>query len=218
MRAAALCALGGSALVLVGTALHPMDADPGQAVEAFSEYAADRLWVASHFAQLAGVALIVTALLVLSHRLEQTRAGAWARVAAGGAIASLALAAALQAVDGVALKAMVGAWTAAPAAQKEAAFLAALGVRQIEIGLAAMASLLFGVTSIVYGVALSRAGTYPLWLQGLALAAGIAGAAAGLVMAYSGFSKAAMAISMPANIFGLAWIAGLGLWMWRTCK
>lgn len=218
MRAAALCALGGSAALIVGTLLHPMHADPGRAAEAFAEYAADRLWIASHLLQLLGVALIVAALLALSLRLEQAGKGAWARLAAGGAIASLALAAALQAVDGIALKAMVDTWARASAAQKEAAFLAALGVRQIEVGLAAVASLLFGATSILYGAALRAAGSSPLWLQGLALAAGVAGAAAGLVVAYSGFSGAAMALSMPAGVLQLAWIAGLGLWMWRTCR
>ena len=59
-----------------------------------------------------GVALIVAALIVVSAQLESTGGVAVARIASGGAIASLAVAAALQAVDGIALKLMVDAWAA----------------------------------------------------------------------------------------------------------
>jgi hypothetical protein len=58
-RIGATCALAGSVVLAVGTSLHPLDADPNEAVAAFTEYAADRLWVASHLTQLAGVALMV---------------------------------------------------------------------------------------------------------------------------------------------------------------
>jgi hypothetical protein len=62
----------------------------------------------------------------------------------------VAVTAALQAVDGIALKAMVDAWAVTPAAQKDLAFYAALAIRQVEIGLASMVSLLFGLTVNVY--------------------------------------------------------------------
>src|SRR6266508_448395 len=109
-RIGATCAITGSVLLFVGTSLHPLSADPNEAVAAFTEYAADRLWVASHLTQLAGVTLMVAALLFLAQQLEAGSGTGWARIAAGGAIASLAVATALQAVDGVALKVMVDAW------------------------------------------------------------------------------------------------------------
>jgi hypothetical protein len=214
-RPAAACGIGGSVVLLVGTRLHPMRADPNDPVAAFTEYAADRLWIASHLIQLAGVALIVAALLLLSRRLDATKAASWSRFAAAGAIASLGVATALHAVDGVALKATVDTWVAAPEAQKQAAFYAALAVRRIEIGLAATASLLFGLTLIAYGVALIRARIYPVWIGALALVPGIGSALAGLLMAYSGFSALAMAISMPASALLLLWMLGIGLMMWR---
>ena len=58
-KVAATCALAGSVVLFIGTYLHPLAADPNEAVAAFSEYAADRLWVASHLTQLAGVVLLV---------------------------------------------------------------------------------------------------------------------------------------------------------------
>jgi hypothetical protein len=117
--------------------------------------------------QLAGITLAVTALLCLSQQLETANGRGWSRLATEGAIASLALSASLQAVDGIALKATVDAWAAAQAAQKEAAFYAAFAVRQVEIGLASMTSLLFGFTVSAYGIALLADHTYPKWVGSL---------------------------------------------------
>src|SRR5262245_9266006 len=214
-RMRAICATAGSVLLFVGTYLHPRKADPNEAVAAFTEYAADHWWVASHLIQLAGVALMVAALLFLARQLESVRGTGWSRIAAGGAIASLAVAAALQAVDGVALKAMVDAWAVAPAAQTEVAFHAAFAVRQVEIGLASMLSLLLGLTVTVYGVALRVDPTYPKWMGGLAIVGGVPTTVAGVVMAYTGFSGLAMAINLPASSILLVWVFTLGVLMWR---
>jgi hypothetical protein len=214
-RIGATCAIAGTVLLFAGTYLHPMKADPNEAVAAFAEYAADHLWVASHLIQLMGVALVVVALLFLAKQLESVSGTAWARIAAAGAIASLAMTAALQAVDGIALKIMVDAWAAAPAAQKEAAFLAAFAVRQVEVGLASVLSLLFGLTVTVYGVALLVDGTYPKWVSRLAIVGGVPITGAGVVMAYTGFSRLAMAINLPASSILLLWMLTLGVLMWR---
>jgi len=121
----------------------------------------------------------------------------------------------LQAVDGIALKRTVDAWAAAPAAQKEVAFHVALAVRHVEIGLASMVSLLFGLTVTGYGVALLVDYTYPKGVGGLALVGGVPTVVAGVVMAYTGFSGLVMAISMPAGALLLVWMLTLGVLMWR---
>lgn len=211
----ATCAIGGSVLVSVGTFLHPMHADPHESVAAFTEYAADQLWVASHLTQLAGVALMVAALLVLAKQLDGGGGGAWSRLGAGGAIASLAIAAALQAVDGVALKAMVNAWASAPSEQKAVTFQGAFAVRQVEVGFASMLGLVLGLTVTVYGVALLADRTYPKWMGGLAIVGGVPTIVGGVVIAHTGFSGLAMAINMPANSILLAWMLTLGVLMWR---
>ena len=141
-----------------------MGADPNQAAAAFTEYAGDHLWVASHLTQLAGIALLVLALTLLAGQLPAAGSAVWARMVATGAPVSLAVAAALQAVDGVALKHMVDAWAAAPMARKEALFQAAFAVRQIEIGLAAMFGLAMGLTVTLTGVALLCDRTWPRWV------------------------------------------------------
>ena len=191
-----------------------MKADPNDAVAAFTEYAADQLWVASHLMQLAGVTLMVAALVVLSQQLELVSGRGWSRIAAGGAIASLVVTAALQAVDGIALKVMVDTWAVAPAPQKQLAFHAALSIRQVEIGLASMVSFLFGLTVNVYGVALLVDHTYPKWVGGLAIVGGVTTMVAGVLIAYTGFSGLAT-INMPASFLLLVWMLTVGVFMWR---
>jgi len=213
-RVGAGSAIGGSIVLLIGTYLHPLGADPNDTLAAFTEYAADRLWVTSHLMQLAGVSAIVVALVCLARQLASSREP-WAEIGAAGTIAALAIAAALQAVDGVALKRMVDAWAVAPAESRDAAFRAAFAVRQVEIGLAAMLNLVIGGTASVFGLALLGDDRFPRWTAVLALAGGVPTIIAGVVMAYTGFSELAMDIGMPANVLLLTWMLAIGAVMGR---
>ena len=215
LRGASVAAFGGALLLFGGTILHPSGADPNDAIAALSEYAADQLWIASHLMQLLGVALIVCALIQLSRLLASRSASGLAWIGATGAIASLAVAAATQAVDGIALKIMVDAWAAAAEPDRTTLFYATYGVRQIEVGLASITSLLFGLTMCVYGVAVISDHRLAKWLGWLPIFGGIPTAIAGVVIAYTGFSGLAMSINMPANSLLLIWIIALGVLFWR---
>jgi hypothetical protein len=205
-------ALLGPALLLAGTLLHPMGADPEDAAAAFADYAADRHWVASHLMQLAGVWAMLAALLPLARRLEAGPAAAWARPAAALAVAGMGLAAALQAVDGVALKRMVDRWAAAAAEpERSALFAAALGVRQVEIGLAATTSLAVGLVAVLLGAALLAEGRLPRWAAWLGLLGGAGTALSGVMTARSGFAGPAMTVNMAGVVLLMAWVAALGL-------
>ncbi len=188
LRGASAAAFGGALLLLGGTILHPSGADPNDAIAAFSEYANDQWWIASHLTQLLGVALIVCALIQLSRLLANGSARGLAWIGAAGSVASLAVAAALQAVDGIALKMMVDVWAAAAEPDKTTLFYVAYGVRQIEVGLASIMSLLFGVTVCVYGVALISDRSFVNWMGWLAVIGGIPTAIGGVVIEYTGFS------------------------------
>jgi hypothetical protein len=185
----AIVAISGSLFLFISTFLHPMEADPNVPLAAFTEYAADRNWIASHLMQLTGMALMVAALVLLSQRMAAGQAKVVAILGKIGAIAGLAVAAALQAVDGIDLKAMVNAWSTAPESKKEMLFYAAFAIRQIEIGLASIMSLLLGLTVAIYGIALLIDSSFPKWLGYLAIAGGIPTAIAGIVMAYTSFTK-----------------------------
>ncbi len=215
MRGASVVAVGGALLLFIGTFVHPSEADPNEALAAFTEYADDRLWVASHLTQLIGVVLIVGSLIYLSRILAGGSARALAWIGAAGAIATLATAAALQAVDGIALKIMVDVWAEAAEPDKTTLFYSTYGVRQIEVGLASIVSMLFGLTFCVYGVALIADRDFSRWLGWLAIIGGILTATAGVVIAYTGFSALAMSIYIPSSALLLVWMIALGVLLWR---
>jgi len=112
-------------------------------------------------------------------------------------------------------KMMVDAWAAAAEPDKTTLFYSAYGVRQIEVGLASILGLLFGLTVCVYGVALISDRNFVTWLGWLAIIGGIPTAIAGVVIAYTGFSGLAMSINMPSSSLILIWMMALGVLFWR---
>jgi hypothetical protein len=214
-RLGAVAALGGALLLFVSTMLHPLDSDPNVPRAAFAEYAANSLWVWSHLGQFVGFAALGIALVALAATLEPGRAAAWARIGLAGTAAIIATAAVLQAVDGVALKIMVDRWASATGEARLLAFEAAFAVRQIEIGLASLLSLVSGFTLTVFGVAILLSTRYPTWLGGIGLLGGLGTVAAGAAQASTGFSGLAMTLSMLSSSVLLIWAVLAGLLMWR---
>lgn len=214
-RIGAAAALLGASVLLVSTLLHPLGADPNDAPAAFAEYAAYSGWVWIHLGQFVGFALVGLALVALAGTLETGRAAAWARIGLAGATASIALASALQAVDGVALKILVDRWAAASAELRVTAFEAAFAVRQIEIGLGALLSLVSGLTLGGYGLAVICSTRYPGWIGWAGLLDGVGMVAAGAAQAEVGFAEPAMTASMLASSGMLVWLVTLGVLMWR---
>ena len=210
-----MSAIIGALLLFVGTYLHPMSADPNIPLAAFTEYAADHHWVTSHLMQLFGVVSMMAALVFLSRKMADGPATDWVALGMTGAVAGIALAGILQAVDGVALKVMVNSWAAAAEPEKTVLFQAAFGVRQIEIGLASITGLLVGLTVSVYGIALLIDHRFPKWMGAFAIAGGVPTAVAGVAMAYTGFSELSMNISMPAGSLMILWMIALGVHGWR---
>jgi len=192
-----------------------MGADPNVPLAAFTEYASSSNWVAVHLMQLIGVVLIAASLVLLSRKMADGPASEWAVLGAAGAVASLAIASALQAVDGVALKAMVNNWAAISDPGKAALFDAAFAVRQIEIGLASIGALMFGLTVSIYGIALLIDRRFPRWIGAVAIVGGVPTAIGGIVMAYTGFSDLAMTINMPSNSLLILWMISLGIYGWN---
>ena len=214
-RLGAVATVVGTVLFLTATLMHPMESEPNDAAAAFAEYAADSLWVWSHLAQFAGVAVLTIALVALAGTLEPGRPAAWGRVGLVGAAATLAAAAALQAVDGVALKIMVDRLAASSGDARPLAFEAAFAVRQIEVGLASLLSVLFGFTASVFGIATLLSSRYPVWLGLIGLLVGIGLVAAGAAEARTGFSGLGMTLSMLASFVLLIWFILLAVLMWR---
>ena len=99
--------------------------------------------------------------------------------------------------------------------QRARAFEGAFAVRQVEIGMASLLSLLFGLTISVFGLAMLRSRRLPHWLGWLGPLGGLATAAAGVAQAYTGFSPLAMDLSMRASGALLIWALVVGGKLWR---
>ncbi len=215
-RVGGISAIVGAVVLVVATVLHPSAAHPGDAPAAFAEYALDQFWVATHLGQLLGVVLLATGLVTLSWKLRAGRAGAWALLACLAAVASVSLAGALQAVDGVALKFMVDRLASSTEAARALVFEAAFGVRQIEIGLASLMGTFFGLTVLLYGIALLLSPIAPTWLGVFGVLAGTATVISSVVQAHTGFSDIAMATSMPSALLLLVLSICIGVHLLRT--
>jgi hypothetical protein len=207
-------AIAGAILLFVGTWIHPMNADPNIPLDAFTEYAGAHNWIAGHLIQFLGVLLMTAALILLLRRMDEGPSVEWALLATLAAIAGLAVAGVLQAVDGIALKAAVDRWWTAPADLKTPLYHDAVVVRQIEISLASVSSLLFGVAIAIAGVALWLDQRLARWIGLLALVAGSATTLAGIVMAYTGFSGPAMELNMSAGSILILLMLALGIHGW----
>ena len=210
-RVGAVAAIGGALTLLIGTLLHPMQADPNNSVEAFAEYAADRMWVASHLLQFVGVAGFGAALVALAGITEIGRASVWAWIGVFWAASAVAAAAALQAVDGVALKVMVDRWAAAWGTRQSTT----LAVRQIEVGFASLFSIVFALAVLAFSMSIFLSGRFVNSLGTLGLIGGAGTLASGIAQAYTGFSSLAMGISMSASSLLLLWAIAIGVVMWR---
>jgi hypothetical protein len=130
------------------------------------------------------------------------------------ATAGLATAAVLQAVDGVALKAMVDLWSGASDG-RPALFAAALAVRSIEIGLDALLALVFAAAFLAFGFGLFTAPAGSKGLGALAFVVAGVGAINGGAFAVSGFSTAAMIVTMVSGPLTLVWLLLAAIWSWR---
>jgi len=109
------------------------------------------------------------------------------------------------------------AWTTSggPARKRLGAFQSAFAVRQVEIGLASMLSIVLGATATLFGVALLDGLAYPRWMGALGIAGSASTPVSGILTAYNGFSDVEMAINMPASAVLVAWLIALGVLMWR---
>lgn len=212
-RIAGISAIVGVVMLFGATMLHPMEASPSDAPAAFAEYAQDHYWVASHLGQLVGMLLISNGLIALSWKLREGRSAPWALFAGFATIASVVLAAALQAIDGVALKFVVDRWAGAVESARPVTFEAAYAVRQVEIGLASVLEMFFGLSVLLYGAALVLSAVGRTWLGLFGAVAGAAMVISGVTKAHVGFSEVGMATSMATSLTVLTWAICVGLFL-----
>src|SRR5512143_614833 len=98
----------GSALGLVGNALHPHVASPdaGASLRAIADNVA---WSAIHLAIIVAILLVIGGLLALADELADTPGRFWARLAVGASVLGGALVTVSTTIDGFAMKSFAAA-------------------------------------------------------------------------------------------------------------
>jgi hypothetical protein len=187
--AGGLLAAGFVLLALVTRLFHPSHDENNHPV-IFDKYDHSDAWVAVHFGQFIAV-LIALAGFVALHRLLELRGKdvVLARLAIGATIATGAVWAVLQAVDGTALKEATEAWAHASGPEKTARFADAETVRWTEWGLQSYFRMLMGITFILFGTALARTRLIGRWAAFAAILSGGLYMAIGISVGHNGFEQ-----------------------------
>ena len=151
----------------------------------FTRYADSGAWVAGHFVQFAAVLLGTAGLFVLARALRP-EASHLAALAGAGAVATAAISALVQAVDGVALKQAVDVWVDAPPADEATRFGNAETVLWTGWGVQSFFYAVYGLTLALLGVAVAVSRRFGAWIGLVAVAAGSLSLAMGIDVAYRG--------------------------------
>lgn len=217
LRLAATVLFSGVVVSLLAGSLHADSASANDHPAAFAAYAASGIWTAVHLGQFVGMALLVTGLLVLLSALKVDEgAAAWAgRIGAVLAAAALALYAALQAVDGVALKHAVDAWAVAAGPEKSMRFATAEGIRWLEWGMRSYQSFVLGAALILAGLVIVLARGIPRGIGVLMGLSGLAYVAQGWVIGAEGFSAANTVPTLSGIVLTAVWSVWLLIFAWR---
>ena len=206
LRLSASLLLVGQVLYVLITLLHTGgEANNHPAI--FSAYAASGTWTAVHVAQFACTALMLAGLLALFVALDpQSEWSRWTgRFAAAATIVAFALYGAVLAVDGVALKQAVLAWTNAPEAEKAARFAAAELARWLEWGTRSYENFALGLALLLFSATALRTPWLPRPIAYLMVLSGLAYWIQGWTAATEGFSSAHVIGIEAAELINVIW-------------
>lgn len=208
---------GAGALIVAGmlvnagsTLAHPAgDEDNHRAI--FAEYADSDAWVTVHLGQFVGILLALAGLLVLSRAMRDAgRPVLLAQLAAAATVATAAVWAVLQGLDGVGLKEAADAWVASSGAEKSVRFANAEIVRWLEWGFQSYFRVLLGLSFVLFGVAILLGRLVARWLGWVALLVGALSAAIGIDVGYHGLASSFQdATGMLLLIAALAFALGV---------
>ncbi len=176
--------------VILTASLHPSgEEDDHPAI--FTKYADSGTWIAVHLGQFIGVLVTLSGLLVLYRVLRGAdRSSLLAQLAAAAAVATAAIWAVLQGLDGVGLKQAVDSWASASGAEKTIRFANAETVRWLEWGFQSYFRILLGLTLALFGTAILTSHRVAGWLGWTALAAGLCSVIVGVDVGYNGLASA----------------------------
>lgn len=203
--------VGGWLVAIVATVgFHPAGAEDDHPV-IFAEYAESDAWVATHVVQFIGVLLALAGLLVLRYLITAAgRSSLYANLAGAATIATAAVWAVLQGLDGVALKQAVDSWAGSSGAVAQVRLADAEVIRWLEWGFQSYFRMLLGLTFVLFGAAVLAGRALAGWVGWVAVASGLLSIVIGLDVGYSGLASGLQDVTGIAFLLcGLAFAVGV---------
>lgn len=211
-RAGAGAAMVGAVLGIVFNLLHPR----GSGVTVTDELtlvSGSQIWLFDHFGLLFAIALAVVGLVVIGRSIDEEPAGSWGRVAAASVVLGGSIGLVTVLVDGMANYAVSTEWAAS---QSGVALAAGTAVSQVTLALfTGLMLTFFGVTPLLFGIAVLNSDAYPKWLGYVPVLSGLLGLLTGSIQFLNGISPLTANVLFPISsiVFTLWWLVmGWRLW------
>ena len=217
LRIGAASAIIGSIALMVANVLHPRSPEIQVYERQIEAVAASGNWVTVHLVWVVASLFLLAGMLAIGRSITTGPGAAWGWFANAGALVSTSIISVLIGLDGLASKAIHVAWANAPAAEKATALQIALAMEEIDVGLFTIYIIVFfGITFMLYGLAVSLGETYPRWMGWIAFILGLASLVVGLIQAYTGLSPTLTNIGFAtlASLL-LVWLFVMGILLWR---
>ena len=189
MRIGATAGIVGAVAFAIANMLHARSDDIEVYAEQIKAVAESGFWVSDHLLLFVGGLLIAVFLIALHRTMLDGLSGALSRIGYFGTVASTGVMTVLVGLDGLASKATHDAWAAAPGADKAVALRIAEAMEEVDVGVFTLWIILFfGMTFIVYGLAVAMSNNFPKWMGWIAVALGLVALVVGFYQAYDGLS------------------------------
>jgi hypothetical protein len=218
MRVGAACAIAGPVLALVVNAVHPRPSRDavGEHAEFLRLASESGIWTVVHLGLIVAFVLFLAGLAALTSSLEYEHGYQLARVGLFSAAVAGAVGI-VQATLDTALGEVAEDWAAASGSEKDAVLRAGGALEDLDFMLLSVELVLFfGVTFVVYGLAMTRSRRYPARLGWVAVGGGVAGVVLGFTQALQGEASVLTLFALPAVAAVLSlWLLVAGVLLWR---
>jgi hypothetical protein len=212
LRWGGMAAMIGAGLGFIFNLLHPRsEAAASRIVDHLHLVANSDIWLFDHFMLAWSLAFALVGLIAIGWSLTHPISASWARFALASGIIGIGVGLITLAVDGPAMKHVADRFLAT---HSDGATAAATAVAELSESLfIATIGSLFGLTPVLFGVALLAGDEHPQQLGWLAVGSGAGGLLIASIMYLAGFSSIMANVLFP--IFATAFIVWSFIMGWR---
>jgi hypothetical protein len=196
----------GAAIALVFNLLHPRSYDIASAAATAHLAGQEGIWRIDHYMLAISGLLLLCALTVIATSFTEQPAASWARIALPFGIASSGIFLVWATLDGFAL----------PEAAASGPVVAEAVAHIVRGMFVTMVASVFGVTPILFGVAMLSGRDDPRWLGSLAIVAGSLGLVTTTMTFLAGFTILTYDILFTSSsLLFTVWVGSTGVTLWR---